>query len=171
MTLDFNMTFLSELFIEIHSKDQSLMNQKWSFENMVSIREYKWHYNNRKAMIYKAVKTKNHDCNVKNSLKTTQCYNNFYMMKLKCYLPWLESYIGPLDKCGSKHYINDLVNLIKLVNYQDSKLTKEIKDFGCSIPNCKNTKWILVDSLEEYHYKQNLSNGMFLFPSSKVKIL
>ena len=45
-------------------------------------------------------------------VEPTDCLNNFYMSKLNCTFPWLESTIQVQEKCGSKHFIKDLIDLI-----------------------------------------------------------
>ena len=62
--------------------------------------------------LIRKIKTKNYNCYEENYVEQTKCLNNFYMSKLNCTFPWLESTKQSQEKCGSKHFIKDLVDLI-----------------------------------------------------------
>ena len=144
MILEFNMTTPKTLLLEVHPRHQSLMNQDYTWENIYYFIPGKVVWRTFSPTIFKSVKTKHQDCNEVNSLKVTQCFDNFYMSKLNCSFPWLKSddnNYGSLEKCGSKHKVYDLINLIKGIADPDSDIHKELSTKGCNIPNCVNTKW------------------------------
>ena len=90
------------------------------------------------------------------------------MMKLNCTFPWIKSENDKYVRCGMKHKIKDLEDLIKTVNQGIPGIMKEIKKFGCNEQNCHQTTWemssfqkiILSD-------KPGLSYLKLTFPSSK----
>ena len=85
------MKSFKSFLIEIHSKDQSLMNQRYSWENVIYLRKEKFTSITFKAEVFQSVKTKDNYCNEENSLKITNCYDKFYMLKLNCSFPWLKN--------------------------------------------------------------------------------
>ena len=88
------------------------------------------------------------------------------MTKLNCSFPWMKS-TQKLPKCGSDHKIQNLVNLANKANIKNPDLMKELKDFGCSVPNCHDTNWI-VSSWQKAGM-ENLSDVNIItlnFPSS-----
>ena len=87
----FRMKGFKSFLIEIHPKDQSLMNQRYSWENLIYLRKEKFTSITFKAEVFQSVKTKENFCNEENSLKITNCYDNFYMLKLNCSFPWLKN--------------------------------------------------------------------------------
>ena len=72
-----------------------------------------------------------------------------------------------LPLCGSDHKIQNLVNLADKANVKNPDLMKELKNFGCTIPNCLETNWI-VSSWQKAGMS-NLSQANIItlnFPSS-----
>ena len=103
----------STLFVKLHSKDQSELNQRWSYHDMYGCQE------NRSVLYYvepllkTKMKTKHYNCHVENIMEQTKCLDDFYMSKLNCTFPWMTATPNtPKKKCGSKHYIKNLVDLI-----------------------------------------------------------
>ena len=96
------------------------------------------------------------------------CYDNFYMEKLNCSFPWIKRHNATLQKCGPKHKIQDLIDII------DQGDDEEVSDLNnCNISNCQTITWryYLQDTLFPNNDKGFIS---FLFPShakaSKIKI-
>ena len=114
------------------------MNQGWKVHNIEYAMSNKWIDYYLEASITKKIKTKNYDCNVSNNMQMTKCLNEVYMSKLNCSFPWLKYPFGTLEKCGNKHYIDDLKDLIDHVVNSDGILADAEK---CIIPNCVTTKW------------------------------
>ena len=79
------------LLIEVHAKDQSLMNQDYSWENLYYIKNGKRVWRTFKPTIRKSVSTKKRHCDGKNTLKVTSCFDSFYMTKLNCSFPWISN--------------------------------------------------------------------------------
>ena len=65
-----------------------------------------------KPTFKRKIKTKNYNCYEERDYDQTKCLNNFYMSKMNCRFPWLDSTKQSQEKCGSKHFIKDLVDLI-----------------------------------------------------------
>ena len=141
------------LLLEVHPRHQSLMNQDYTWENIYYFISGKEVWHTFSPTIFNLVKTKHQPCNEENSLKVTQCFDDFYMSKINCSFPWLESDKGSgLPKCGSKHKVYDLIHLIKGMADPDNEIHKELSTKGCNIPNCVNTKWTEVKSDGIIHF-------------------
>ena len=112
------MSELNSILIEHHPRNESRMNQifSWSNTNLIKTKIKANLYFSPTITISQM--TKNYDCNYYNKLSLTHCYDSYYMNKLNCSFPWLElgvSYFGTLPKCGSKDHIHDLLDLIRNV--------------------------------------------------------
>ena len=132
----------SIILLELSSKNESKMNQQIAWTDMFHIQPGTFQYHLIKPTITKALSTKRHVCNEENTSSITSCYNELYMKKLNCSFPWLENYVGPLQKCGSDKNINELIEMI--MNLDESSI--DMKRLGCNIPNCEATKWSVVKS-------------------------
>ena len=89
------------------------MNQGYSLHDLYSIKNSTMEEYFMEPTLQTKMKTKNYNCNEEEKyVEPTDCLNNFYMSKLNCTFPWLESTIQIQEKCGSKHFIRDLINLI-----------------------------------------------------------
>ena len=114
------------------------MNQRWNWHSVDYIRPKKWIDYLLEHSITKKINTKNYKCSESNDVQMTNCLNEFYMSKMNCSFPWLNSSFGSLEKCANKHYIGDLKALIDNV-VMDSKFHSDFK--RCLVPNCVATKW------------------------------
>ena len=103
---------IDEIVVELHSKDQSRMNQGYSSHDLHHIKAGTQEDYYVEPTLIKKIKTKNYNCYEERDMKQTKCLNDFYISKLNCTFPWLESPKQSQEKCGSKHFIKDLVNLI-----------------------------------------------------------
>ena len=63
------------------------------------------------------------------------------MHKLNCSFPWMKAENLSYESCDSSQKIKDLVDLANNANIEDEKLMDELKNFGCTIPNCQEIKW------------------------------
>ena len=81
------------------------------------------------ATIVKKVNTQKYTCDETNSMKVTNCYNEFYMKKLNCSFPWIKKEIGSFETCGFSQKIKDLVDLANNANIEDKKLMDELKGY------------------------------------------
>ena len=102
------MTDLYSLIIETHSKDQSVMNQIFSWQNVNTIKPGMTSSRYWNAVIRKKTKTHKYACHENNSMKVTECYDEFYMRKLGCSFPWLINYEGTLPTCSFNNSISTL---------------------------------------------------------------
>ena len=102
------MTELRSLIIETHSKGQSLMNQIFSWESVNMIKPGISSTRYWSAVMNEKTKTHKYDCHEDNSLKLTECYDEFYMRKLGCSFPWFNNYKGTLTTCSFNNYISTL---------------------------------------------------------------
>ena len=164
------MTYLNSLIIEINPKNQSLMNQLFSWEYLTFLKPGTASDHYFAATINKFVRTHKYQCNEEiNSVKLTSCYDEFYMMKLNCSFPWIKTRNNNMEKCGSNRYVQELVDLIKNATDKNHSVSKEIDDFGCNVPNCINTKWQETKTQKNQKGSSNTSVVYLYFPvSSKV---
>ena len=111
------MTEFWSLIIETHSKDQSVMNQIFSWQNVNTIKPGMSSSRYWNAVIRKKTKTHKYACRENNSMKVTECYNEFYMRKLGCSFPWLKNYEGTLPTCS----YNDSISTLEGGNWSKMK--------------------------------------------------
>ena len=97
---------------ELHTKDQSKMNQVWSLHDLYWFKEGLAVDYFVKHSLRTKIKTKKYNCYESIHVKQTKCLDDFYMNKLNCTFPWIKSTDMSRKKCGSQHYIQDLVDLI-----------------------------------------------------------
>ena len=103
---------VEEIYVELHSKDQSKMNQGWSYHDFYRFKIRKKESYYLEPSIKRNIKTKNYNCYEKSDMEQTNCLNNFYMSKMNCSFPWLVQTYESKEKCGAKNFIKDLVYLI-----------------------------------------------------------
>ena len=103
---------MENIFVELHAKDQSKMNQGWSYHDLYRLKIGKHESYYLEPTIKRKIKTKNYNCYENNVMKQTNCLNNYYMAKLNCTFPWLVPTIESKEKCGAKNFIKDLEFLI-----------------------------------------------------------
>lgn len=101
-----------DIYVELHSKDQSKMNQGWSYHDFYRLKSRKMEKYYLEPSIKRNIKTKNYNCYEKSDMEQTNCLNNFYMSKMNCSFPWLVQTNESKEKCGAKNFIKDLVYLI-----------------------------------------------------------
>ena len=105
-----------QIFVELHSKDQSRMNQRISDHDIYRIKDGTWEEYSVGPNLQRKIKTKNYNCNEEQYVKQTTCLNHYYMSKLNCTFPWLNSTKQFQEKCGSYNFIKDLIDLISDVS-------------------------------------------------------
>ena len=97
---------------ELHTKDQSKMNQVWSLHDLYWFKEgLAVDYFVKHFQITK-IKTKKYNCYENNDMDQKQCLDDLYMNQLNCTFPWIDSKEESLQQCGSQHYIQDFIDLI-----------------------------------------------------------
>ena len=107
---------IESIQVELQSKDQSRMNQRYSFHDLYPVINGTRKRYYLEPLLNKKINTRHYKCDEENNHEQTKCLNYFYMSKLNCTFPWLESTNQSQEKCGSKHLILDLVNLIDNVS-------------------------------------------------------
>ena len=82
------------------------------------------------------------------------------------------NYNGTLEKCGSKQYIKDFINLITSVAHSRDKYINDLRYHGCDVPNCKTTQWKMTKSgIYDYDKGSKKSIVKFIFEYSSKVIL
>ena len=107
---------IDQIFVELHSKHQSRMNQGYSYHDLYRIKDGTREEYFLEPTLKRKIKTRNYNCYEETYMEQNKCLNHFYMSKLNCTFPWLESAEQSQEKCGSKHLIKDLVDLIEDVS-------------------------------------------------------
>ena len=100
------------IHVELHSKDQSRTNQRWSFHDFYRMNDGTYEEFYMEPTIKTKIKTRNYNCYEERDVEHTKCLDDVYMSKLNCTFPWLESTRHSQEICGSKHFIMDLYYLI-----------------------------------------------------------
>ena len=85
----FDMTNITQIWFEVHPREESMMNRLYSKSKLNLIYKGKDILLSYHPTITRNVNTRYHKCNEDNSNKITSCYDNFYMKKLNCSFPWL----------------------------------------------------------------------------------
>ena len=149
------------VFAELHAKDQSKMNHRWSFHDTYWFKEDMAVVYLVEQFLKTKIKTKNYDCYEQNDMKQKTCMDDFYMKKLNCTFPWIKPNDESRQKCGSQHYINDLIDLIDDV-VKGNNLSQDVKK--CLIPNCVTTEWKII---RRETFNDNGTGLEFAFDSGK----
>ena len=80
------------IYVELHSKDQSRMNQGWSYHDLYFVKIDTTEQYYLEPTKIRKINTKNYNCDEESDVKQNTCLNHFYMSKLNCTFPWLESH-------------------------------------------------------------------------------
>ena len=105
------------VFVELHSKDQSRMNEGYPFNDLYLVTKDTAEEYYLEPTIKRKIQTRNYNCyDEERYMEQTKCLNHYYMSKLNCTFPWLESIKKSQEKCGQKHFIKDLIDLIENVS-------------------------------------------------------
>ena len=137
-----NQTFPSN-FDELHQKGQSKLNYKLKYSNTQWLNPPNvLHERYLASLMQIKIKRRNYNCDESNSVQLTKCLDEFYMKKLNCSFPWLQTEFLNLQKCWKNHYIDDLKKLLKNVSKIYGKHSEEVEQ--CLTPNCVTTKWKTV---------------------------
>ena len=132
---------IGTILLELHAEGQSKMNQRYSYHDFYRFKDSELKQYFIEPSLKTKIKTKNYNCYEKNDMHQADCLNDFYMKKLNCTFPWIKSSQKSLEKCGDRHYINDLIDLVDGVA-KGENLSNEVQK--CLIPNCATTSWKIV---------------------------
>ena len=179
---------IDEIVVELHSKDQSRTNQGFSYHDIYRIKNGTSEEYYMEPTLKRKIKTKDYNCKEERDMEQTTCLNHFYISKLNCTFPWLKSTKQSQEKCGSKHFIRDLVNLVEFVatgkyisrNIKEIRYVFYVLNFvhfltgnnlpleveECLIPNCQTTTW---KSMRHETYQLSAGKGglYFVFDSTR----
>ena len=160
------MTGLKYIVVQIHSKDQSLLNLALLWENTGYIEPGVLSAQYYHGRIEKRLNTKRNQCSKKH-IKHSICVDEFLMDRMKCYFPWIRSYKGKLPKCWADRKVFELVNLItNITNFTRAGLYHEMVDYGC-MHNCESTSWIETKSISSNNRENaNFSHLLAFFPAT-----
>ena len=76
-----------QIFVELHSKDQSRMNQRISDHDIYRIKDGTREEYSVGPNLLRKIKTKNYNCNEEQYVKQTTCLNHYYVhVKIELYL-------------------------------------------------------------------------------------
>ena len=144
-------------YVEKHEYKQSLHN--YDFDRLKNFQIF--HVGKGLTELSLPIETKrlnklNHDCFEDNSMKMTDCINNFIEHKLNCSLPWNK----PKSQiCSGAKKLQEFRNLSLYIS-SSLDLVNEIKARNCFKPNCVTTKWkpLYHESYDISKAKPNFSN-------------
>ena len=162
--LHLNKTYNAKCFFELHQINQSKMNQKWKYSNLQYYLDPTIAQDTYlTSSIQKKVKTRNYTCDESNTIRVTNCLDKYYMKQLNCSFPWQQTEFQDLKMCWSKHYIDDLKELVKNVSKINVKHSEEVEQ--CLVPNCVTTKWKTLKK-EKMESEESMAN--FIIDSTMV---
>ena len=83
-----------------------------------------------------SLKTNSHDCNQDNSLRFTQCINDFMTEELNCTVPWItNTSFSRLKTCSGKAKLEEYRRFYRDISTNIT--TTKIEKMGCFLPNCR----------------------------------
>ena len=88
---------IESIQVELQSKDQSRMNQRYSFHDLYPVINGTRKRYYLEPLLNKKINTRHYKCDEENNHEQTKCLNYFYMSKLNCTFPWLELEISVLE--------------------------------------------------------------------------
>ena len=160
------MTGLKYIVVQIHTKDQSVLNLALLWENTGLIEPGIFSAQYYQGRIESRLNTKRNKC-AKHQVKHSVCVDEFLMEKMNCSFPWIKSFKGKLPKCWANRKVFDLVNLISnITNFTSAGLYYEMVNYGC-LPNCESTSWIETKSISSNNKENaNISKLLAFFPAT-----
>ena len=114
------------------------------------------------------LKKSSFDCFEDNSLKITDCIDNFISEKMGCRLPWVKSTRRmKLNECSGTEKLKEFRNVSSSITSEKSK--KALKRRGCLTPNCKKITWRRSANTESWYTHHNGTEMNIYVPfSAKV---
>ena len=124
---------------ERHEPRQSLYNYQFdTYNGYQAFRKGIFQYNLVTPIETEALKQKSFDCYEDNSMRKSECIDEYIIQQLNCSLPW-SKVLSNLEEC---HGDEDLLNFRRLHSQITSeKRHLELDKKGCFKPNCMQTKW------------------------------
>ena len=88
-----------------------------------------------------SLKKSNYDCYEDNSMKMTDCINDFYASQLGCKLPWaVRSKLEHMEECQTAEQLEVYRNLSFYIT--SDELKSKLGKYGCLKPNCRKITWV-----------------------------
>ena len=157
----------NNFYLEKHMPGQSLHNYQFDWVDGLDILYTKKGHTQIPIQTETiSLNTRHHHCNQYNSLRFTQCIDDFMTEYLNCSVPWITNPTKP--KCEGEAKLEEFRQYYRDIS---TKATKEkIKQRGCFQPNCEMTSWknAYVDSFELE--KKNGTRLWFGLPSNTYTI-
>ena len=110
-----------------------------------------------------SMKKSTHDCYEDNSMKMTNCMNDFYAEQLGCKLPWAsKSTMKTLNICQTGKELEAFKEMGYHITSQ--KLKSKVEKYGCLKPNCKTTTWTETTYTENWKRSRPGHTHMVVIP-------
>ena len=156
-------------FIEKHQPGQSLHAFGFDLtENFEIYHKGKGYTEMTTTVETRSLKKSNYDCYEENSMRMTDCINDFIAGQLDCYLPWTKIEKG-VDICNGSEKLQEFRNLTRyMASYKD-----QLEQAGCLKPNCITKKWVKV-SHEIWYPSSDFENKtliLFVVPDTSKTII
>ena len=127
------------LRFEKHQPGQSLYNFQFDYNNGYQYyRQGIFQYKSFITVKTESLKTSTFDCYEDNSMKMTECIDEYIAEQLNCSLPWAKPLLG-YDICNPNEKLEKFRNIHGNITAKASILNLTRK--GCFKPNCLQTTW------------------------------
>ena len=128
-------------YVERHEPGQSLLNFKFDrLQHFDIVHIDKGQAEYATTMKTVSLKKKEYDCYEDNSMKLSECLDEFIAEKLECNLPWAKQHSTKVfDVCSG----SDKLNLFRNISFYitTDKYKAAIQKKGCFKPNCVKRRW------------------------------
>ena len=162
-----NLTILTErpIYVEKHMPWQSLHNYQFNWVDGFDILYTNKAYTQIPIPIETiSLKTNSHDCNQDNSLRFTQCINEFMAEEMNCTVPWItkSSSSSRPKTCSGQAKLEEFRRFYRDIS--TNRTTAKIDKKGCFVPNCRQISWkkAYVDSFDRFKSNKD-ENGTLLW--------
>ena len=127
--------------MEKHEPGQSLLNYNFDFlQNFEIYHKFKGYTEVPTTIETVSIKKSTYDCYEDNSMKMTDCINEYIAEQLDCNLPWAKQHSGKdLEVCNGPEKLEMLRNIS--FHMTSDKYKNGIKEKGCLKPNCVKKRW------------------------------
>ena len=116
------------------------------------------------------LKKSTYDCYEDNSMKMTNCMNDFYANELGCKLPWdTKSKLVELKNCETATELDTFRNLSYFIT--SKTLTSKVEKYGCLKPNCRKITWKKAQHTEVYDQPGQPGHKLLVAMPHNAKVL
>ena len=128
-------------YVERHEPGQSLLNLKFDkLQHFDTVHIDKGQAEYATTVETVSLKKKDYDCYEDNSMKMSECLDEFIAEEMECNLPWAKEHsTKAMDVCSGAEKLSTFRNIsfyITTEKYKDA-----IQEKGCFKPNCKKRRW------------------------------